>query len=101
MPVDIFVDERNVRFGLRNVSSFRTEGSASNPGLQAADLLASTVARLVREVHFTKPWTPEMQRLALSTLPALMEDDPLFAGALAHRDTLGKMLLPMFKRLST
>jgi hypothetical protein len=85
-------DGRRYRSIYRNLRSFRTDDSISEVALQAADVIASAVARVARmALRPVEEWTEELQRLAEVTLSALMlEDDsgtPLVAGIFADSNT--------------
>jgi len=86
----------------RNLNSFCTCNSASEVALQAADVLASSIARLARvATQSHREWTDELQQLALMTLPALMDDCPIggappFASIYAHERTTAALLTRMF-----
>lgn len=95
-------DSELVRLGVQNVARFETAASSSVQGLQAADLLASSVARLARDLRHGRSWSDELHELAHLILPALMtendDESPLFAGMLAHRDEIARLLAPVFRR---
>ncbi len=84
--VDVpLVGGRSVRGIFRNVDQFSTADSKETPALQAADVLASSVARVARTGVTDRNWSKHIQRLAELTLPALFydedtESEPLNAG---------------------
>lgn len=96
------LDGELVRIGVRNVAGFEVSSSDAALGVQAADLLAASVARLARDARDGREWSTELSELATLTLPALLVEhdgeDPPFAGMLGHRDSLGQILLPLFRR---
>jgi hypothetical protein len=86
------------RAGFRNIEDFQIASSASSPPLQAADLLASAVARIARaSIMPDKPELEKLRGVAKLTLPALMYEDndpsPQFAGAYMHDRTLAGLLM--------
>ncbi len=98
-PEFIGLDGEMVRLGVKQVAGFRVESSANVPGLQAADLLASSVARLARDVRNGRPWSAELLELASITLPLLLSEDdgvpPMLAGMLADRGHIAELLVPL------
>jgi len=81
---------------LRNVQSFATADSAVEPLLQGADVLASTVARVVRTCNDPRvPIDDDLKALAVLTMPALMRSDdgrPELGGAFARESVVGGLL---------
>lgn len=83
----VTVGGRPMRLAVRNVSTFTTADSAESTGLQLADVLASSVAKLFREMDGDAAWSTATRDLARATLPALMEDHPTFAGFWGSQET--------------
>ena len=71
--------------------------SQAIPGIQAADLLATSVTRLAREARANGEWPGELHSLGSLVMPALLGDEPPLTGMLGHRDGIAKVLLPLFR----
>ncbi len=104
---DVEVDGRTEggrpwRLATRNVGGFATGSSEDHAGLQVADVLASSVAKLFREIDADgAEWTSSTKRLASLILPALLHDAPALAGCWVSEATkrkfehrLGSLLVP-------
>lgn len=104
--VDVpFSDGRLFRALLRNLDTFTMRDSAATPGLQAADVLAGAVNRVVRKALTGARFDESLLRLAAATLPALIyeEDDPSprFAGVYGSprlREALQCVLMALMRR---
>lgn len=91
-----FADGQLHRMLFRNLVSFTMADSENTPMLQAADVLASTVARVLREIvaGWSDP-TDALKRLLMLTMPALYEsgDIPVSLGGIyASPTTQGAIL---------
>jgi hypothetical protein len=99
------LDGEFVRIGIRNVARFEVSPSSTSFGVQAADLLATSVARLCRDAREGRAWSDELRELAESTLPALIaetdDNDTPFAGMMGHQDSLARILMPLFDKTRT
>ncbi len=101
---DIRVPNGNVyRAVLRNLRSFETRNSILDPALQAADVLAASVAKVARVARTPNSvWSHEMQRLAELTMPPLLmrEEGVPFAAFSGHSSTFSAIVANLVKGLS-
>jgi hypothetical protein len=91
------LDGELVRLGVKHVARFEVSDSRAVPGIQAADLLATSVAKLAREARANGEWPGALGALGSLIMPALIGDDPALAGMLGHRDRIAEVLRPLFR----
>lgn len=87
----------HIYVGVREQTSVEFGVSHDILGLQAADVLASTVARTSRLAAMDQPWTDGLTRLAMNVLPPLLEDQPAFCGAMASEAMMAKLMVRLIQ----
>jgi hypothetical protein len=70
--------------------------SKVTPGLQAADLLVSAIARVTKDVPVPpEQWPLAKKKLAREVLPPIMDEVPAFGGMYAKMDTKVRLVIAM------
>jgi hypothetical protein len=96
-PCEILLPNgRRHRQFLRRMTTLEFANSKAVLGLQAADLLVSSVGRVTKKIP-TPPevWPVELQQLALEVLPPIMDEVSAFAGMYAQLDTKARLVIGM------
>lgn len=93
-PELCLTDGTVLRSALIQLDGFTMKERHEESLLEAADTLASTVTYLCKKALQPKALRESLfEDLARLTLPALLHDDPPFAGAYAHDDTIARCLM--------
>jgi hypothetical protein len=84
------------RLLLGRLRSLEFGDSKNSRGLQAADLLVSSIARVTKGI-LTPPeqWRPATKKLAREVLPPIMGEIPTFGGMYAKTDTKVRLVIAM------
>ncbi len=92
-------DGTQFRMQFRNLDSFITADSEATPMIQSADILASSVARVLREVvSGDDPLSSELRQIMEMTIPLLFppDDSPIQTAAMyASSSTLSDLFLSL------
>lgn len=90
-------DGTPINFGLSRLRNFRTASSHVSPGVQLADIFASSVRYVIGSAWRDDEWDDSTKALALFTLPMFLFDEVQIAGHL----TSDEFRMKVFKRVLT
>ncbi|MCU4797362.1 DUF3800 domain-containing protein [Bacillus cereus] len=90
-------DGNSILLGFKYLKAFSFEDSKESRWIQAADILASVIGRILKRVYSGEPLEAELLELAKLTLPALIDYEIRIAQSICFDETRKKI----FRAIST
>ncbi|WP_142954545.1 DUF3800 domain-containing protein [Bacillus cereus] len=84
-------DGNSILLGFKHLKEFSFEDSKESRWIQAADLLASVIGRVLKRVYSDEPIEAELLELARLTIPALMVNEIKMADSICFEETRKKL----------